>query len=60
MLHSYTIDRTGNGAESECFFLSLAADLTRYMCEQTDPGPKLKDMKDACSKLYERAERKTE
>ena len=33
MLHSYCIDRDGNGPESEVFFLSLAADMTRYMLE---------------------------
>ena len=33
MLHSYCIDRNGNGNESEVFFLTLAADLTRYMLE---------------------------
>lgn len=60
MLHSYTIDRQGNLAESEVFFLTLAADLTRYMCEQTDAGDKLKNMKESASKLYERAARKAE
>ena len=33
MLQSYCIDRKGNGLESETFFLLLAADMTRYMCE---------------------------
>ena len=33
MLHSYCIDRDGNGAESEVFFLLLASDLTRYILE---------------------------
>jgi len=60
MLHSYCIDRTGNLAESEVFFLTLAGDLTRYMCEQTDAGDKLKNMKESASKLYERAARKAE
>ena len=60
MLHSYCIDRKGNGAESEVFFLLLASDMTRYMLEQTEPGQKMKNMKDACQKLYERADKKSE
>ena len=60
MLHSYCIDRNGNGIETEVFFLTLAADMTRYMLEQTEPGPKLKNMKENCQKLYERAARKAE
>ena len=60
MLHSYCIDRKGNGAETETFFLTVAADLTRYICEVTDAGQKLKDLKDNCNRLYERAQRKSE
>ena len=60
MLHSYCIDRAGNGPESETFFLMLAGDLSRYVCEQIEPGSKLKDAKDACANYYTRAERKAE
>jgi len=60
MLHAYCIDRAGNGPESETFFLVLAADLTRYICEQTPSGPKMKELKINTTKLYERAERKCE
>ena len=60
MIHSYCIDRQGNRVESEVFFLTLAADLTRYICEQTDPGDKLKNLKTNAVKLYERASRKAE
>ena len=60
MLHSYCIDRQGNRVETEVFFLTLAGDLTRYQCEQTDPGDKLKNMKDNATKFYERAQRKAE
>ena len=35
MLHSYCIDRKGNSPETETFFILLAADMTRYMCEQS-------------------------
>ena len=41
MLHSYCVDRTGNGPESEVFFLMLVADLTRYVAEQTPISPRL-------------------
>ena len=60
MLHSYCVDRTGNGVESEVFFLTQVADLTRYICEQTEAGPKLKDVKDSAITYYERAGRKAE
>ena len=60
MLHSYCIDRKGNGPESETFFLFLAADMTRYICEVTEAGPKIKDLKENTAKLYERSERKAE
>ena len=58
MIHSYCIDRTGNLPESEVFFITLVADLTRYIAEQTPPGPRLKDLKESIQQLYERAERK--
>ena len=58
MLQSYCIDRKGNGAESNTFFYLMAADLTRYICEQTEPGTKLADFKDAAVRYYERAEAK--
>lgn len=38
MLHAYCVDRTGNGLETETFFITLVADMTRYICEQTPPG----------------------
>ena len=60
MLHSYCIDRNGNGLESETFFLMLGADLNRYICEVTPPGAKLKEIKDNAKNYYERAERKAE
>mmetsp|Transcript_2280 Transcript_2280/g.3106 ORF Transcript_2280/g.3106 Transcript_2280/m.3106 type:complete len:116 (+) Transcript_2280:758-1105(+) len=47
MLHSYCVDRTGNGPESETFFLTMIGDLTRYCAEQTPAGPKLKDLKES-------------
>ena len=60
MLHAYCIDRAGNGFESEVFFVTMAADLTRYICEQTNAGAKMKELKTNAMKLYERAERKSE
>ena len=60
MVHSYCIDRKGNRNESETFFLMLAADLTRYICEVTQPGTKLKELKENATKLDERANRKAE
>ena len=33
MIHSYVIDRKGNGFETEAFFLTLTGDMTRYICE---------------------------
>lgn len=58
MLHSYCVDRTGNGPESEVFFLTMVADLTRYIAECTPPSPRLKDLKMSALATYERAERK--
>lgn len=59
MLQSYCLDREGNRVESNTFFLLMAADLTRYMCEQNEPGTKLADLKDNALKLYDRSEMKS-
>ena len=38
----------------------LAADVTRYICEVTELGNKLKGLKENALKLYERSDRKSE
>lgn len=58
MLHSYCVDRIGNRAESEVFFLTLVGDLNRYIMEQTPAGARLHDLKTSATNYYERAERK--
>ena len=60
-IKDYCLDRKGNKMETEAFFCKQAGDLLRYMCEaNTQPGPRLKALKDEAVVYYERAGRKLE
>ena len=55
MLHNYCADRSGNGIESEVFFNTLLADLSRYSLEVTPPGLRQRELKESAERSYERA-----